>query len=82
MPDQRSRREITHVIVNARIRTGDARRPWADAAALAGDRVVAVGSSAEIRKHAPPGARVVDAGGAELRPDELAGYATGSSSTA
>jgi len=82
MPEQPSRQEITHVVVNARIATGDARRPWADAAALSGARVVAMGSSAEIRKQAPPGARVVDAGGAELRPDELVGYATGSSSTA
>ncbi len=61
-------------MVNARIATGDARRPWADAAALAGHRVVAMGSSAEMRKLAPPEARVTDARGAELRPDELAGY--------
>jgi hypothetical protein len=62
---------ITHLIVNARIPTGDARRPWADAAALSGPRLVRLGSSAELRKLAPPGARVVDAGGAELSPDQL-----------
>jgi predicted amidohydrolase YtcJ len=58
---------ITRLIVNARIATGDARRPWADAVALAGDRVVAVGSSAEMRKRAPGGATVVDAAGAAFR---------------
>lgn len=80
MPEQPSRHEITHVVVNARIATGDARRPWADAAALAGDCVVAMGSSAGIRKLAPPEARVLDAGGAEIGAHELARYATGSSS--
>ncbi|MDE3153441.1 MAG: hypothetical protein KGL93_14445 [Gemmatimonadota bacterium] len=71
--------EITVVVVNARIPTGDARRPWADAAALAGPRVVALGASADLRKRAPRGARVIDARGAHLRPDELAAYATGGS---
>jgi predicted amidohydrolase YtcJ len=67
MPDAFPRDEITRVIVNARIQTGDARRPWADAVAMAVDRVVVVGSSAEIRKLAPPTAQVVDAAGATLR---------------
>lgn len=66
MPDLPTRSTITRAIVNGRIRTGDPRRPWADAVALAGDQVVAIGSSAEIRKLAPAGAAVVDAGGATL----------------
>ncbi len=41
---------ITLAVVNARVWTGDARRPWADAIAVRGDRIAAVGSSAEIRK--------------------------------
>lgn len=61
------RAAITRLIVNARVDTGDARRPWADAVALAGDRVVAAGSSAELRKLAPSGVAVVDARGALLR---------------
>lgn len=60
------RAAITLVIVNARIRTGDPRRPWADAAALAGDAVIITGSSAEIRKLAPVGVTVEDRRGAEL----------------
>ncbi len=67
MPDTPHRTEITRVIVNARVQTGDPRRPWADAVALADDCVVAVGSSAELRKRAPAAADVVDAHGAVLR---------------
>ena len=71
MPDQPA---ITHVIVNARIRTGDPRRPWVDAAALAGSETVALGSSAEIRKRVPADVRTIDARGAELSFDDLARY--------
>lgn len=57
------RDESQRLIVNARIATGDPRRPWADAILLDGDRVVAVGSSAALRKRAPQ-ATVEDAAGA------------------
>src|SRR3954464_11088799 len=53
----------TLAVVNARIWTADARRPWADALAIAGDRVVAVGSSAEIKKQVTPATHVIDARG-------------------
>ena len=59
---------ITLAIVNARVWTGDPRRPWADAVAVAGDRIEAVGSSAEVRKRLPAGARVVDAKGGMVVP--------------
>jgi predicted amidohydrolase YtcJ len=39
-------------IVNARVWTADDRRPWADALLTDGDRIVAVGSSAEVMKRA------------------------------
>jgi len=58
---------VNVVIVNARVWTGDARRPWADAVAVEGDRIRAVGSSAEIMKLAA-GARVIDAHGAMVVP--------------
>ena len=58
---------VNIVIVNARVWTGDARRPWADAVAIEGDRIRAVGTSAEIMKLAA-GARVIDAKGAMLAP--------------
>ncbi|MCC7054151.1 MAG: hypothetical protein IT355_12875 [Gemmatimonadaceae bacterium] len=58
---------VTLALVNGRIRTGDPRRPVADAIAVDGARLALVGSSAEVRKLAGPAARVVDLRGAMLR---------------
>ncbi|MEP7344606.1 MAG: amidohydrolase [Gemmatimonadaceae bacterium] len=58
---------VSLAIVNARVWTGDTTRPWADAVAVAGERIAAVGSSAEIRKLAGS-ARVIDAKGAMVTP--------------
>lgn len=52
-------------IVNARVWTGDPRRPWADAVLVRGERIELVGSSAEVRKRAGS-ARIVDARGMML----------------
>src|SRR5437868_10669125 len=54
---------VSLAVVNARVWTGDPRRPWADALAVRGDRLAAVGSSAEVRKLAGPGARLIDVRG-------------------
>lgn len=59
---------VTLAVVNGRVWTADAGRPWADAVAVSGDRIVAVGSSAEIRKLAGGGAQVVDARGGMVVP--------------
>jgi predicted amidohydrolase YtcJ len=70
-------------VVNARVWTGAARRPWADAVVVRGDRIALVGGSAEARKLAAgaPGARVVDAQGrtvvARLDAHELGTLAAG-----
>ena len=56
------------VIVNARVWTGDSVRPWADAVAIAGERISAVGPSAEIRKLASKATRVIDANGMMVVP--------------
>jgi len=58
---------VTLAVVNARIWTGDAKRPWADGIAVRGERIAAVGSSAEIRKLARD-AEVIDAQGQMLVP--------------
>ena len=58
---------VSLAVVNARIWTGDAKRPWADAIAVSGDRITAVGSSAEVRKMSGA-ARVIDARGQMLVP--------------
>jgi predicted amidohydrolase YtcJ len=59
---------LAFAIVNARVWTRDARRTWADAVLARGDVIVAVGSSAELRKRAGTGASVIDAGGRVVVP--------------
>jgi hypothetical protein len=49
------------VVVNARVRTMDKGQPTAEALAVIGNRIVAVGSTKEIRKLAGPNTRVIDA---------------------
>ncbi|HEY2066801.1 MAG TPA: amidohydrolase [Gemmatimonadaceae bacterium] len=55
-------------IVNARVWTGDTRRPWADAVLVRDERIEAVGSSAEIKKRAGTAVKTVDAKGMMLTP--------------
>jgi predicted amidohydrolase YtcJ len=57
-------------IVNARVWTNDPRRPWADGVLVRGEHLLAVGSSAELRKRAGAGATVIDAGGRLVVPNE------------
>ena len=56
------------IITNAKVLTMDEARPRAEAVALAGGRILAVGSRAEVEALAVPGCRVVDAGGRTLLP--------------
>ncbi|HEV7994232.1 MAG TPA: hypothetical protein VGP25_20580 [Gemmatimonadaceae bacterium] len=60
-------------IVNARVWTGDERRPWADAVLVRGSRIVGVGSSAEIRKRAGDAATIVDARSMMVLPSDAEG---------
>src|SRR3954463_640324 len=59
---------VSLAVVNARIWTGNPKRPWAEAIAVRGDRIAAVGSSAEIRKRAGASPNVIDAHGQMLVP--------------
>lgn len=59
---------VTLAVVNARIWTGNAKRPWAEAIAVRGDTIAAVGSSAEIRKMAGAATNVIDAHGQMVVP--------------
>ena len=56
------------VITNARVRTMDERRPEAEAVAVIGNRIVAVGSDAEIKRLIGPATRAIDAGGRLILP--------------
>lgn len=48
------------IVINGRIFTADPANPWAQALAVRGDRIAAVGSSEEIRKLAGQNTRVVN----------------------
>ena len=52
----------TLAIINARVWTGDASKPWAEAIAAKGALITALGTTAEIQQ-AAGGAEVIDAGG-------------------
>ena len=56
------------VILNGNLLTFDAERPRAEALALTGGTIAAVGTTGEIRGLAGPGTRVVDAQGATVLP--------------
>ncbi len=58
----------TLIITNAAVYTVDKQRPRAEAVAVIGDRIVAVGSSAEIDSWRSPQTKVIDAGGRLLLP--------------
>ncbi|MDQ6611508.1 MAG: amidohydrolase [Gemmatimonadota bacterium] len=59
---------ISLAVVNAKVWTGDVRKPWADAVAARGDRIAIVGSSAEVRKAITVQTHVIDAQGAMVVP--------------
>ncbi len=56
------------IIRGARVLTMDEARPRAEAVALAGGRILAVGSDAEVMGLKGPGTRVIEAGGRTLLP--------------
>jgi hypothetical protein len=58
----------TLAVVNARVWTGDPRRPWADALAANGEHIALVGTSAEVKKLVRPSTRVIDATGMMVVP--------------
>ena len=51
------------LLLHARIYTVNARQPWAEALAIRGGNIVAVGSPAQIENYRGPSTRVIDAGG-------------------
>src|SRR5258707_9737671 len=53
-------------IINARVYTGDAARPWAEAISVTGNRIAAVGTTAQIKAAGAP--RKIDASGRLLIP--------------
>ena len=56
------------IVRNARIWTGDSTRPRAEALAVRGERLIAVGTNAEADAHRGSRTRVIDAGGRFMTP--------------
>ncbi len=59
---------IDLIVTGGTVRTMDPDQPLAEALAIAGNRIVAVGSNAEIRRLVEPRTRVIDAGGRLVLP--------------
>jgi predicted amidohydrolase YtcJ len=62
------------VLVGGHVVTVDSARPEAQAVAVRGDRIVAVGSDAEIRRHVGSGTKVVELNGRLLIPGFIEGH--------
>src|SRR5450759_1235931 len=60
--------EASLAVVHARVWTGNAAHPWAEALAVNGDTILAVGDSASIQKLIAPRTRVLDARGGMVTP--------------
>ncbi len=56
------------VVVNAHIYTVNLQQPWAEALAIRGDRIVAVGSTRDIAAHRGPSTQVIDGQGRLVLP--------------
>jgi predicted amidohydrolase YtcJ len=64
----------TLVLTNGKIVTVDSARPEAQAVAINGDRIVAVGTSAEIRRYVTPSTKVIDLQGKLAIPGFIDGH--------
>lgn len=54
---------VDTIVHHAKIYTVNAKQPWAEALAIQGDKVVAVGSEADVEKLRTPKTKMIDAGG-------------------
>jgi predicted amidohydrolase YtcJ len=56
------------ILINGKVFTADPASPWAEAIAIHGERITAVGTTAAIRSRAAATTRIVDAGGRVVIP--------------
>jgi predicted amidohydrolase YtcJ len=66
--------QADRIFVGARVWTGDPGRPLAEALAVRGTRVLAVGTNAGVRSHAAKGTEVVDLRGRFVAPGFIDGH--------
>jgi predicted amidohydrolase YtcJ len=60
--------EADLLLTGGRIWTGEPARPWVEAVATRGDRILAVGSAADVERHRTPHTRVVELSGHLVTP--------------
>lgn len=56
------------IVHHAKVYTVDAKQPWAEAIAIHGDKIVAVGTEADVEKLRGPKTQMIDAGGRLVLP--------------
>jgi len=66
--NQSQPQRATIAIINGVVWTGESEKPWAEAVALNEDRIIAAGSTTEIRTRISPETRVIDAKGGMVVP--------------
>jgi len=71
---QTAQEPATMVLTNGKVITVDAGRPEAQAVAIRGDRIVAVGSSAEMKRYVGPKTEVIDLKGQLAIPGFIEGH--------
>jgi predicted amidohydrolase YtcJ len=62
------------ILINGRVWTGVKAQPWAEALAVRGERIIAVGATADVRKLAGPATRVIDLKGKLALPGFIDGH--------
>ena len=68
-PTARAQRPApTMILAGGKVFTADSARPWAEAVAIRGERIVAVGTTADVQRLAGRGTRRVDLGGRVVIP--------------
>jgi predicted amidohydrolase YtcJ len=73
-PAAAAQQAATLVLLNGHVVTVDSAKPEAQAVAVAGDRIVAVGTDAEIRRLVTPATRVIDVKGRLVTPGFTDGH--------
>jgi predicted amidohydrolase YtcJ len=73
-PPAAAAQTATLALINAHVVTVDSAKPEAEAVAIAGDRILAVGTNDEIRRHVGPSTRVLDVGGRLVIPGFIEGH--------
>jgi len=73
-PSRQAVTPATLVVTNARIVTVEAAQPQAQAIAIGGDRILALGTSAEITRYVGPSTQVIDAKGQLVTPGFIEGH--------